>query len=1003
MKIHSLTLQGIGPFVDEHSVDFDAFDEAGLFLLEGPTGSGKSSIIDALVFALYGRVSGGMDNADQRIRSTYCGDDQPSRVTLLFETGSGLYEVTRTPGYQPTGRKTPKPSSVRLDRVTMADDGSVASREGMATKKAEVDQEILDLIGLDAQQFRQTVVLPQGEFSAFLMAGSEDRRRILQDIFGTGLYLEIQTYLQREARQARENVTQAQAKAQGQAESLLQALNRASAAELAEIADLIGGAELTLDDAGRLPDLFARANAAALEAEECLVEEAKRATAKEIASGARVIEAERAAGLKRQRDQLEADLALLLSADGSVEADDRRLQAARRASEPLQRYRAWQAARSTLQQATEEAAEARAALLNLVEGPTGSLLGLDPAGELSSALLTESLAEIARGRGGLQALFSQELARTRLTGEIARADARLGELNKELDASRLEVRRAREDLTRAELILEGRERLEADQETLSVLARADVIRGDLDQARRVAQGMADRAKDAGEGELELRGRWLAASVGAVAAELRDGSPCPVCGSIEHPRPADASDDSVSLDEVNRATAQRQAADELLRAAQADVVQAQTQLEQLGDLPDLDSGKRNQLREDLDRRQAEYQEAQGLRASAQEAIVRAEASTGTIREDIARAESLRTEGMRQLEDVTAAVRAAALPFDTLKEKDAVLGRAAEAIAALVELQRAAQEAGAAEADTRADLESGAESAGYTADREGFRRIVEDSLPDDRIEQLAERIASHRARRAQVEEQLAKLLVDEGTAALAAALPELRDRHAEDRVRHEEGQRALAEWRAEQRALRQRFDAVSAQIERWRRQSEAAGPAVRLAAIANATGAENLLKTPLASYVLMRRLDEVLDATNPRLREFSNHHYELVRQTEGRDGNRKTGLGLEILDNETGRRRPPGTLSGGEVFYTSLALALGLAEIVTAEAGGFDLGTVFIDEGFGSLDSETLDVVMKHLEDLRSGGRTIGVVSHVAEMQSRISDGIRVRRLGPGRGSTFSLRC
>lgn len=184
-------------------------------------------------------------------------------------------------------------------------------------------------------------------------------------------------------------------------------------------------------------------------------------------------------------------------------------------------------------------------------------------------------------------------------------------------------------------------------------------------------------------------------------------------------------------------------------------------------------------------------------------------------------------------------------------------------------------------------------------------------------------------------------------------------------------------------------------------EQAGPIRRLADIASASGPENLVATPLAAWVLIARLEEVLASANPRLAAISSGRYELIAVPDDGTSSRKSGLGLAVIDHDTDSVRSPRTLSGGETFYTSLALALGLADVVSAEAGGVELRTMFIDEGFGSLDSHTLSLVMAQLQALRCAGRTVGVISHVEEMASQIADQIQVRPLGE-RGSTLRVR-
>ncbi|WP_304441371.1 SbcC/MukB-like Walker B domain-containing protein, partial [Cellulosimicrobium sp. CUA-896] len=199
-----------------------------------------------------------------------------------------------------------------------------------------------------------------------------------------------------------------------------------------------------------------------------------------------------------------------------------------------------------------------------------------------------------------------------------------------------------------------------------------------------------------------------------------------------------------------------------------------------------------------------------------------------------------------------------------------------------------------------------------------------------------------------------------------------------------------------------DALAAAVDAWHAARDEAAPAVRMATLAAGTGSDNARALSLATFVLVQRFEDVVAAANERLAEMSSGRYELVRSTTREDvRSRRTGLAMKVLDHVTERSRDPRTLSGGETFYVSLCLALGLADVVTAEAGGVELGTLFVDEGFGSLDAETLEVVLGALGRLRRGGRVVGVVSHVEALKQAVAERVEVRPRAGG-GSTLSVR-
>jgi len=276
-----------------------------------------------------------------------------------------------------------------------------------------------------------------------------------------------------------------------------------------------------------------------------------------------------------------------------------------------------------------------------------------------------------------------------------------------------------------------------------------------------------------------------------------------------------------------------------------------------------------------------------------------------------------------------------------------------------------------------------------------------LPFPRVEALEARVAAHDKELFAAREALASERLTRAASVPApdlVALTEASRKADEDAVSAARASGKLEQHCAQLDAARASLGQVLDALAQAREQT---GPIRRLADIAVASGPENLASTPLSAWVLIARLEDVLAAANPRLERISSGRYQLVAIPEDGTASRKSGLGLAIIDHDTEAVRSPRTLSGGETFYTSLALALGLADVVTAEAGGVELRTMFIDEGFGSLDSHTLALVMEQLQALRCAGRTVGVISHVEEMATQIADQIQVRPLAQG-GSTLSVR-
>jgi exonuclease SbcC len=451
-------------------------------------------------------------------------------------------------------------------------------------------------------------------------------------------------------------------------------------------------------------------------------------------------------------------------------------------------------------------------------------------------------------------------------------------------------------------------------------------------------------------------------------------------------------DHVSQDDIDAA---EQESGRLRRAAEAARTQLQAQQAMLIELQVV----ADQL--NPTQAQAKVDELTTSVEAAREAVRRLPALTGAVAALEAEAEQL-TDGVReatraqaartqQLADIdariaadTAAIEQARLGFASVAERIAWLQ---DGVRALDAAARAVDELAAAEQQSRRAqrrLASALQQAGF-ADVEQWRGACRSDADMARAES---ELAAFDADCAAVAEQLQDPALH--TADLDGEPPDLtplRSRLAIAADTEMATAGALG-------AARQRLTEASAQAATLARTEQecadvllTTAPAIRLGALAAGLG-DNQLKMELTTYILIRRFTDVVSAANAQLRLVSGGRYELEHTAE-RSGNARSGLGLRVLDLRTGRSRDPGTLSGGETFYVALSLALGLADVVRAESGGVDLGTLFIDEGFGSLDAEVLDEVLSVLDSLRAGGRTVGVVSHVAEMKARIADRIEVR--------------
>lgn len=1007
MRLQTLELAGIGPFAGEERIDFTSFESSGLFLLEGPTGAGKSTLIDAITFALYGDVARGGDASKDRLRSSYATAHDPSWVRLSFEVDSGCYRVRRSPQYVREGRRTPVNSTVRLERLVLDEDGKVVSTEPISAAVGEADAELRTLVGLTKEQFLQTVVLPQGKFSRFLTATSEERQSILRDIFGTQVYQHLQDALAASATDARRTVDARTAAVHGAAVSLA----RATASPVEDEEEPPRGADVpALADAGD-PELLPAARLAV----EALEEDARRArgslaplTTRATAASDALERGRALAALLEERSAWRARLDALEAASEEIEHLRVRVDTARRATTVRSALGAHDRAVDGARRAREDLEDARNAWATHRQGPVGE--------EQVRLRREEALAERAH-LADLLAVEATLPARreeaSRLGADADRIDAQLVLTRTDLDALpateqdlRTRLGLARE---RGAALESLRARMRTLQERLDAARRADDARAALVEGEREVEEAGATARRLGAEAQAVRSAWLEGTAANIARDLRPGDPCPVCGSPTHPDPAvDEGGRAVGLDEVDAAADTRHEADTRLEGARSRVRELTNAITTFDAQARADAASLQRALEEAQGQCAQAETARGEEQDLQDALEdlarRRDALHDTEKEAVGALASVRATltairaGIGEDEE---RCRAAAGGQTDLATRDGELAALVQAADALLESLRRVRTTTEAQATAAHDLDMALVDAGFPSGAPGGDQARAALAAPEGTTAAAARVADFDRDLQEARTTLgsARLAAVEGVDPPAlAALEEAASAAARER---DDAQQAAGRRASRAEAARHTFDDLEEACSALDAARRTAQPLTRLAALATASSRDNLLQTPLASWVLMSRFDEVLQAANPRLTAISDGRYALRRSLSDDSRSRKSGLGLEVVDHDNDTVRTPRTLSGGETFYASLSLALGLADVVSAEAGGVELRTMFIDEGFGSLDASRLDEVMAQLESLRDSGRTVGVISHVEEMARRIPDQVNIR-WNAHDGSTLTVR-
>ncbi|MFI0372498.1 AAA family ATPase [Actinomadura sp. 1N219] len=996
MRLHRLEISAFGPFSGTEEIDFDALSGAGLFLIQGRTGAGKTSVLDAVCFALYGQVPG-VRNAVKGLRSDHAAPGAGPRVVLETTIRGRRLRISRSPAWE---RPKLRGSGTTTEHAKVVlEDFEHGAWVGLTTRLDEAGDLVSRMLGMTAVQFCQVALLPQGEFAGFLRAGADERRKVLERLFAAEVFTQVEKWLaDRRAATGRE------------------------AAELAAAASSI--ADRIAETTGAEPPRGERQVVPAPRRPEPAGEpfaevEALPAWAAELAGGHEDVRAsaerlrrEAAATLRTARTALDDAKALAERRRRHAEAVARRdalreragdksrmasrLDAAARADRVVPLVKAVEIRHHEARRARRWADETRAGVGALLP-PNASedvLAKAERARRDEIAALEGRRATAARLRqiGSERAVLARDLAR--LEPEEAETAATLAELPGVVEARRAQLDDAR-------IAAAGRSGAEAAvtaaRHRFDAARRRDQVEHRLAEAEAAHRDAVDAAQDARQLVLDLRQARLDGMAAVLAEDLADGEACRVCGSTEHPAPATSLAQIPTGEQIDRAQGESDRALDVREQTGKAVEALRTERDHL--LDTAGEAVAETLAEEVADAEQALQAAVACAAEAERlelALHQHEQELDRVRDrrdEIVRALTENRTREKELTDEQARLSAEldeALGGDpTLETRIARLGGEAEALAEAVEALRAsvraAEELAAARANARA-----------TAEAEGFRtpdEVVEAALTDEDQGVLRDRIRSLDDEEAAVRDLLADPALTAAAAEPAPDLPALEAAlHAADAVHAGVASAAdRARYRCERLAeLRERLDAS---VRAWRPAAERHEVAERLAGLTSGKHPANRHAMSLSAYVLAARLEQVVDAANERLSRMSGGRYALVHTTEKAAGDRTKGaggLGLRVTDAWTGLDRDPVTLSGGESFITSLSLALGLADVVTAEAGGAEIGTLFVDEGFGTLDEETLDEVMDVLDALRDGGRAVGVVSHVAELRARIPAQLRVTK-------------
>lgn len=1008
----NLTIHSFGPFAGQEVIDFQKLGEHKLFLIYGPTGSGKTTILDAMCYALYGTTSGD-GRSGAAMRSEYASPKEATEVAFTFAIGEKTYRAVRSPEQQ-IAKKRGTGTKKAAAKAALYEITAAGEEKPLATKNVTAAVEAL--LGFKAEQFRQVVLLPQGEFRRLLLANSSERQQIMQTLFHTWRYERLQEL----AKKRHDELADRYAAIKAKREQVL--------------------AQLQIEDESKLRD-----KQAAWQEEIEKAENALQAAIKENAAQQQALQAAKV--LANQYTTLrtsEAAASQLQQEAAAVEAKRQEVQRLRQAqilAEPCQQLDEIEA-RGRDAAKKEETAKAKAGqaekdwqAISQAKAQSDQQEGAykqAAADVVTLQQLTEKVAAYTAcqentKKAAVQAAVTQQAyqklsqARTAKAAQLEKTRQRISSLSDWAVAAAA----ARQQIQSLE------EAFQREKKGLALQAKIAAAVKQSGQRQKDADQAAQKAREAQVQYEALQFTFLQSQAAFLASTLAEGQACPVCGAMHHPKLAVLPEAVPQKEDVERQKRRAEACkgkeQETAAAWSASQAQQAALEKQYADFAAeytlqgcIDGYPEKLAQAEKEAKNWETKVAQGQKLQAQieqdqEALKALEAKETKAQQAANEAQQQAVQVKAQLQhleqEIPASYRdAAALAKQLQGRRSFVAAYEKQRVALQQKLVTAerektqTQEQAASwhqQAETlRQRFYDGTQALRQRALDAGFDSVKKLRAKQPFISQipvLEKEITAYEAKVQQVQGTMAQMRKLIG----AQAEPEIgqyeakarQAQQAEQRLAEAKGTLAsqYGQWQQAVAQLRQFGQAAQALTEKYK----TVGAVYELIA-GKQTGIN------FERYVLGALLDEVLQAANERLQAMSRQRYLLQRSTAWQDKRvKQIGLDIAVFDNYTGYARAANTLSGGETFLASLSLALGLADVVQAYSGGIHLDTIFIDEGFGTLDEETLDYALKTLMSLKRGGRLVGIISHVGELKERIDARLAVKKTDRGSTTAFEF--
>ena len=974
MRPERLTMCAFGPYASRVEVPFSEFGDHGIYLITGDTGAGKTTIFDGIVFALYGEASGDIRKPDM-LRSDFAAPSEKTYVELIFTCRGRQYTVVRNPEYMRPKTRGEGMTKETSDAVLTYPDGKTVSGSRQTTKAVE------ELLGLDRSQFVQIAMIAQGDFLKLLLAGTEERGKIFRKIFNTGQYLDFQKELKRKLLETKKEYEELQRSVSQYAQGLVrpqkdtEAGSYAKQGELAERSELAEQGRLTeqseLAEQGRLTEQDELAESSAQPDWDVLTGEHAAYHLEELIPLLEQL-------LDREKKQQRSEEKTLQSLEKELVA----LQEAAGKQQMIERARAdMQKKQKLLEELREQCGQ--------WEHRYEEALKRKPEEEQAGgrlAVLTEQMSRYEALKETEQAIREMQKKEKAKETELQRLEALIQE-----NENRLKAGKARQDeigRPEQELRLLGAEEEKAQQQKSNLahleklLRELEALAGSVKQAEEEFLQVREKSTSLGKQYVEMEALFLSGQAGILARGLRPGQPCPVCGSLEHPSPASENMEIPSEKELKELSAKRERA--VARTTQVSAAAAEVR------------GKYEQSRAALsqwcsrEQVSAEAGQKKGLECAAWEYF---HMKGQELREKLLWYEQERkklTKLLREKEELEKQ-----LPLvegQLLQSRQKRETTAQELVQCRTQMESALLQ--------REDIK---QRFMYGTYEEAGRAIKE--LQQIRAQIMAEIEAAQKGLEQcrssiRAQEEAVELLREQTAQSDEVSSDMLMER----RLELSEQKKLLEQRQRQRHVLLQTDEGILGQLKKGQKKMAQVDEAYQTLAILSDTANGELRgrqKLAFEQYIQAVFFGQIIHEANKRFSVMTDGRYLLKRRENAGNLRSQTGLDLDVFDFYTGRLRSVQSLSGGEAFKASLSLALGLADVVQRYAGGVQLDTVFIDEGFGSLDRESLNQAIKILNELAGSRRLAGIISHVEELKERIDRKIIVKK-GTA-GSTLMLSC